>query len=410
MKIWLALGTILLIVFCFNSDSFPQARAKYVSPAPPKAASDQVPALSEADFEKLKVEAQSNLDNDKIPEAIKIYSRLVQMRPACAECWWYLGTLNYYRENFLEAGRVFSRFVQLEPGNGQGWGFWGISEFKTKQFGPALNHLTKARELGLGENEELKAAVRYHQAVLLNQGGNFELAREILIKGFAGENRESESIFLALGMAELRIPNPMDNMTSEQREMARQFGKASFLGYSGRIPAAAALYDQLVEKYRGKPNVAYAYGVALSEGQEHEKAMQFFRRELERDPNHLAAMLQIAWILVMQAKYKEAAAYVQKGLLLDPLSFPAVYLNGRILLAEQKVPEAITALEEAVKLAPDSANAYFSLLQAYKRADRLADAEKAQKIFERLTKDQSKPVNSRDTSGPDTFYGLSGQK
>ncbi len=382
--------SLILLLFLGGSGWTLEAQTKSAPavPASKKPAAARTPAISEADFEKLKTEAQALFQSGNIPEALSRYIQLVKLQPACAECWWFVGTLNYDQEKFSEAAAAFSKYVVLEPKIGPGWGFLGLSEYQIRQYGLALTHLEKARSLGLGNNVELTNAVRYHHAVLLNQTGNFEAARFLLIRTYAAQDKESPAVFLALGMADLHIATPIPGLPSEQREMALQFGKAVFLGYSGKVAAAVDLFEKLEVQYRGQPNVAYAYGVALSEGQRHEEALKYFHLELERDPHHVSALLQIAWILVMKAQYAEAKSYVQKGLAKEPENFAAIYLNGRILLAEHKIPEAISFLEKAVKLDPESANAYFSLMQAYRRANRIVDAEKAQKNFERLNAQQ----------------------
>jgi tetratricopeptide (TPR) repeat protein len=366
-----------------------QSQPASSTPASKKPAPPRAPAVSQSEFERLKAEAQALFQSEKMAEALVRYNQLVKLQPACSECWWYVGTLNYNQNNFSDAAAAFSKFVVLEPKNGPAWGFLGLSEYKMKRYGLALTHLEKARSLGLGDNEELTSAVRYHHAVLLNQTGNFEAARFLLIRTYAAKDQGSPAVLLALGMADLHIATPISDLSPEKQEMASQFGKAVFLGYSGKVAEAVDLFEKLEVQYRGQPNVAYAYGVALSEGQRHEEALENFRRELERDPNHVAAMMQIAWILVMKAQYAEANSYVEKGLARDPENFAGIYMKGRILLAERKLPEAISFLEKAVRLDPDSANAYFSLMQAYKRANRMAEADKAQKIFEKLNAQQT---------------------
>jgi glucose repression mediator protein len=399
MKMDIGFYSLILLLFLGGSGWTLEVQTKSapVVPAAKKPAATRAPAISQADFEKLKEEAQALFQSEKMPEALSRYRQLVKIQPACAECWWYVGTLNYDQEKFSDAAEAFSKYVVLEPKQGQAWGFLGLSEYKMKRYGLALTHLEKARNLGLGDNEELKSAVRFHHAVLLNHRGNFEAARFILIRSFAVPDHETEVVLLALGMADLHIPLLLDEIKGEQREMALQFGKAVFLGYSGRVPQAEELFEKLLEKYRGQPNVAYAYGVALSEGQRHEEALKYFKQELERDPNHLSAMLQIAWILVLKGQYSEAKSYVEKGLAKDSEDFAAVYLKGRILLAEKQYNLAITVLEKAVSLDPDSPNAYFSLMQAYKRADRMEDAVRAQKRFEELNELQARQLQAPAT-------------
>jgi tetratricopeptide (TPR) repeat protein len=57
---------------------------------------------------------------------------------------------------------------------------------------------------------------------------------------------------------------------------------------------------------------------------------------------------------------------------------------GKIELADGNVAAAATALESAVRLAPDDAKSHRELASAYQRAFRMGDAEKEHQIYEKL--------------------------
>ena len=78
-------------------------------------------------------------------------------------------------------------------------------------------HLTKSRNLGLDRFRELSRVVRLHEAILLNRSGQFEAALFVL-NTYASGHQESDSVLDAMGMAVLRISDPMESLSLEQRE------------------------------------------------------------------------------------------------------------------------------------------------------------------------------------------------
>ncbi len=346
-------------------------------------ASRRVTQAPAADFETLKAKADEAREADQIAEAVRLYEQLVKIRPGWAEGWWYVGTLHYDKDQYAPAAAAFSRYVTLERGNGQGWAMLGLCEFRMAQFASSREHLVKARSLGLGGNEELARVVRYHQAVLLTRARQFEMA-QALLNGFAVEHRESAAVLDALGLAVLRIPASLESLSAEKREMVRQFGKAAFLAGERRVPEARALYDTAEARYRDQPNVAYAYGVWLMMQKEPEHATSFFRKELQREPAHVPAMLQIAFHAIDSGNFEEAKAHALKAAELEPENFTAHYALGRIYLESNAIPQAVTELEKSARLAPDAASVQFVLAKAYARANRPADAARARAEFKRL--------------------------
>jgi tetratricopeptide (TPR) repeat protein len=334
-------------------------------------------------FERLKAKAEAARDADQVSEAIKSYTQLVQIRPRWSEGWWYLGTLHYDSDQYAPGVKAFQQFVAIEPKNGQGWAMLGLCEYQIKQYVSALQHLAKGRSLGLSGNEELGRVVRYHQAVLLTRGKQYEAAITLL-NGFAVEHRESDAVLDAMGLAMLRISDPIETLTSEQREMVRKFGKASYLGAERKMPESNKMFQELEAHYWGQPNVAYAYGVGLLQQKEPEKAMTYFLKELERDPRHVAALLQVAFQSIASGKYTDGLPYAKKAAEIEPDNFAAYYALGRIYVELDDIAQALKNLEKAAAIAPDSSNVQFVLARAYTRAKRPAEAARARAEFSRL--------------------------
>lgn len=361
-----ALLWLVLLCLCLSTIGKAQAPARPSGPT----------------FDQVKAKAEAARDTDQTQEALRYYSQLVKMRPGWAEGWWHIGALNYDRDQYSPARDGFTKFVLLEPKNGQGWGMLGLCEYQLKQYVNALQHIVKARSLGLGGNEELSRVVQFHQALLLNLGEQFEAAMAIL-QVFAIQKQESPAVVDAMGQSVLRIPGPVNSLSPEDQTMVREFGKAAVLRSQNR-PEALQMFEALEAKYRGHPNVAYAYGVALlKETGGSDKALAQFKKELERDPAHVPAMLQYGFESLAQDRPAEALPYAKKAAELSPRNFAAFYLEGKVYLRLDEVALGVRALEEARVLAPASSKVLYALAQAYFRAGRKEEAAKVREEFDK---------------------------
>lgn len=331
----------------------------------------------------MKAKAEAARDSDNLLEAIDLYSKLVVLRPKWAEGWWFLGTLQYDADDYEPAARSFSRFTLLQPKNGHGWAMRGLCEYKLKAYAPALQHLVKARSLGIGDNEELARVVRYHQAVLFNMGRQFDAAQALLM-GFANEQRESDPVLLALGQALLRIGIPAENLSKQQQEVARRLGKAAFLAAARNATEAGKIMDELLTAHSQIPNLHYACGILALRLKDSERGLAFFKQELEKDPRNVAVLLQTAFQEIGLGRFSEAWPYASRVLEIEPENFSAHYALGRIHLELGDLPKAIASLETAARLAPQASSVQFVLARAYSRARRPADAARARAEFARL--------------------------
>jgi tetratricopeptide (TPR) repeat protein len=229
------------------------------------------------------------------------------------------------------------------------------------------------------------SAASYHTAILLIRFEQYEAAIDIL-RDFALQQKDSQAVIEGFGLAVLRMPFLPSEAPPDRREMILMAGRAGFHQAKGRASTfARQAYEELVSRYPTAPNVHYAYGVFLVADQP-EAALEEFHRELRSSPNHVHAMLQIAYELMKQGKYDEARPQAEKARELAPNLFAAHYAMGRIQLETGDVEGAIKSFELGVKLAPDSPEVRFSLARAYSRAGRAEDAARERAEFVRLDK------------------------
>ncbi len=405
---------LLLLALFFFTAAYPSA-AQQSNPPPSKRGSGPATGsaksapksvrVSDEEFQKLKAQAEAARDTDQTAEAIRLYSRLVLLRPGWAEGWWHVGALNYDRDQFEAGITAFKKFVVLEPDNGQGWGMLGLCEYGARKYLEALQHLTRARTVGLGPNDDLARVVRFHQALLFISGEQFEAARGILA-GFAVEARESPQVLEAFGRAALRMAKPPDPSDSDQLTMVLRFGKAAFLEAERKGDEALRQYAGLAEEFAGKPNVAYAYASALSGQGFGSEAVKYFEQELKLNPKHVPAMLQLALELIPLTRSDEALSYAKQAAELEPDNPISYYLQGRILLARNEPEVAVGLLEKAKSLAPRFAQPRYLLAQAYQRTGKPDAARREKDEFERLKQAEKERQGRIGTFTPEEFSGL----
>src|SRR6202158_6403997 len=81
----------------------------YVAGAQTKSTPQGKPAgaANAAGFEALVKKAEAAREADQTDEAIRLYTRVVHMRPGFAAGWWYLGTLFYEADPYADGRAAF---------------------------------------------------------------------------------------------------------------------------------------------------------------------------------------------------------------------------------------------------------------------------------------------------------------
>jgi tetratricopeptide (TPR) repeat protein len=361
----------------------PAGQAKKPAPEKRPAAS---PAKSAA-WDKLTKDASAAREDGRLEEAIALYAKAVTQRADWAEGHWYLGVMYYELDRHQEARDSFRRVIQLLPkdaaGAGDAWTMKGLCEFRLKNYDLALGDLIKGRDAGV-PTATIATTGRYHTAALLNRNEEYEEAQRIL-QGFVLEGDDSPRIIELLGIAGLRLPMLPAELPPGRREQVMMAGRASYFAAARLSAAARSAFEELLRRYPETPSVHYAYGVFLLT--EHpDEAIEQFKRELEIEPRHPWAKLQLAFEYIKRAEWEEAKRWATEAVAEAPNLFVARKALGQILLETGEIEGAISELEAGVRIAPRSPTLRFTLARAYRRAGRADDAEREQAAFARLSR------------------------
>lgn len=352
--------------------------------APAQASSNgrQSAAPKAANFNRLAREASRARDENRDDDAIRLYKQGLKIKPSWHEGLWYLSTLLYEKEQYPETRDLLRQFVSYDPEAGPGWALLGMSEFQTREYSRALEHLRHSRSLGLGDRKEMAQSVAYFAAASLTRLEQFDDAMDLLFE-LANSGRCDIPIQEAAGLAALRMPLTPAEIPRDRRDMVRTAGAAFCAVQMGQRDDAEKEFRTLAETYAKEPGVHYLLGTFLADVRTQD-AIQELNRELEISPFNVLARLRLADIYLKQQQPEQAQGFAEDALKIEPGEASTHMVYGEVLAARRDVPGAIRELEKAEQIAPQVVRTRFDLLRAYAAAGRTEDANREKEAIEKL--------------------------
>jgi len=332
---------------------------------------------------RIQKQAEAARKANHVDEAIALYKKGVALKPEWEEGWWSLGTLDYGLDQFAEAREAFRHLTAIQPGAGAPWAMLGLSEFEIKQYDQALSHLRHAADLHSGQEQSIADEANYHLALLLTRNEEYEGAMKVLAL-FAQRNLNDAKFIEAMGIAALRKPLLPSELVPTDRQLIMDVGRVMYDATALRTTEAGAEFKILVDKYPETPNIHYLYGSFLMFADAN-NGLREMKKELEISPAHVPAMVTIANEYIQRKDFQAALPYAKKAAELEPQSFPAHAVLGRVLAeGDLDSQRGIQELEEARKLAPGSPQVRIALATAYAKVGRKEDAARERREFLKL--------------------------
>ena len=152
------------------------------------------------------------------------------------------------------------------------------------------------------------------------------------------------------------------------------------LGRAGRQAEAVRAVKRGLAAQPQDPTLLYALGEAYDRAGQRDAALAQMRRVLEVKPDHAEALNFLGYAYAERGeRLDEAQAYVERALKVEPEN--GFYLDslGWVLFKKGDLPGAVMTLEKADKLAGPEPTILDHLGDAYRRAQRPADAARAWK-------------------------------
>jgi len=189
----------------------------------------------------------------------------------------------------------------------------------------------------------------------------------------------------------LRLRQMPDEVPPEKRPMVLLAGRGGYhMARPRRTAVGRMALEELVSRYPSQPNAHYALGTYIAPD-DPDAAAEEFQKELRLDPDHAEALIQMAHLETRRGNAAAALPAAEKAVSLVPDVPAGRLVLGRALLDLERTDEAITQLERAAQLAPESAEVHFTLSRAYQRAGRSEDATREREAFLRLEKRAPEP-------------------
>lgn len=322
----------------------------------------------------------------QLPESTRLLREYLRGNPKDGEAWWYVGLNAYDRDEHAGCAEAFGRVYALDAKNAGAAAFLGLCEFRLGKFETAFSHIVLARKAGLLPGSELEKVAHHHYLMLLNKLGQFELAASLLA-GVARATPELPFLESMCGLSALRLRWLPMEIPAEMKEPVGLAGRASLLAFQRKTGEALGVGRELLARYPRLGNVHYLMGYLALLDQSPE-SIAYFEREIELDPSHLQARLQIAYEYLKRGEAARGLPYAAEAARRAPEEFTARNIHGRLLLDLGKTREALPELESAVRLAPNSPEAHFHLSTAYGRLERKEEARRHREIFTKLEKER----------------------
>lgn len=338
-------------------------------------------------FEAVAKAANEAREADRDDDAIKLYQEALKLRPGWQEGLWYLSTLLYQKERYAESRDLLRKFVASEPDAGPGWALLGMSEYQTREYSRALDHLKHAMRQGWEGRKELAQSVFYFVSVLLARFEQYDDSITLLF-AMVKSGEKPDLIVEPLGLAALRLPLLPSEIPPDRRELIRMAGQGSLSIENHNAAETERLFSEMVAAYPNEPGVHFLYGAFLMDVRP-EDGIREMKREMEISPFHIGARLRLAEEYVKEQKSEEALPLAEEAAKLEPNSAQAHMILGETLVGKGDVARGVVELETARKQAPDSVRTHWDLLRAYSSAGRSEDAKREKEEIEKLSRPES---------------------
>jgi tetratricopeptide (TPR) repeat protein len=265
------------------------------------------------------------------------------------------------------AVRALTKQLQADPNDKVARALLGISLFMTEHFADAASTIAP-----LGELAARDPALAYPWAA--------SLARE-------GKLKESAEIAQ-------RIEN--ERLAPEHLLLFAQLWTDL-----GETDHAVADYHRALEIDPALRYAHYKAGLAWLRSGKPAEAQKEFEAELATYPDDANTRYNLGFVHQQQGHNDAAREMFESAIANDPNHANAQYQLGKMLLDAGQVKPAIEHLEAAARLSPDIDYIHYQLQAAYRKDDRVADAERELQIYKDMkakNRDKQLPQPTTETA------------
>jgi tetratricopeptide (TPR) repeat protein len=248
----------------------------------------------------------------QLDDAVHEYLAVLKLAPRLPEAYVNLGLVYYAESKFDDSARELSTAGKLRPGM-RGISLWlGIDEVR-------LNHPAQGVPLlreAVRKDPQDKQAESWLGTALWNSG-------------------QMDAALLQLRKASAQFPDDPDLLFS----LGEAYGKA-----------AKQQSEQLLEDSAGTAISDRIYASTYAVDHDWAKAEGHLRRAIQRDPNSVDSHLDLAEVLLDQAKLPAALEQLEQAAALSPNSATVLAKSGELMILSGQLPDGLSRVERALKV------------------------------------------------------------
>lgn len=264
---------------------------------------------------------------------------------------------------------------------------WGIIAFRSNQFDKAVVPL--ARHLKTNAEDAL---VRRMLGVSYYLTKNFKQTVETLKPLEANFTVDDAELVYFYGISLISLDRQQEAASVFVKLAAQNLTSASARFYAAQGLVFVGDYERAVKEFRAVavldstiPQAHYNAGQSLIRLNRLDEAEKEFRQELAVNPNDAQSKYFVAYTLLeRKTNVDEAISFLREAVVIKSDYADALYQLGKALIEKGEIKEAIEQLEASARSDPKKDYIRYQLSIAYRRASRLADAERELKIFREL--------------------------
>lgn len=311
--------------------------------------------FNEAAFDDRLELAQIALDRGESEEALELVEEFLEDHPFDVEALNICAVAATNLRDEVKAMAIYQKALRLDPKNGAIHHNYGVLLDRLGRHGAALEHLRKALtyqpdfpeayvNLGnvLDELGETPEALKMYDEALKRRPDS---ADAFFNKGHAlnrmGRYSQAENCFRAA-------------LEMEPNDPACLNGHAFALAGLGRDEEAVQQYSRAIARERDNANYLFNRGLSLVRLGRFEEALSDFEAALAIEPDFFEALLEKGNVFMEMQRFGEAQAIFEDAAQREPLSAEPPFYLALLLERQGHRDAALGALEESLRLDPDS--------------------------------------------------------
>src|SRR5258708_6289923 len=213
--------------------------------------------------------------------------------------------------NIRQAIELYQRALELKPAWSEGWAFLGTCEVETGEYAHSLEHVRRGLALTAGLKPETEQSLRLHEALLLTRLGLFDQAlpkfTTLVRRGI-----QNPELIAGIGLTVLEWPQLPKEIEAERRDLVVTAGQTAYSWIGGDTAKTEAGFQALLSGFPAAPGVHYFYATYLLTFNP-ERVAGELKRELQVNPKSAEAFAMIALLMLRSGLTSASAPYARKA-------------------------------------------------------------------------------------------------